>query len=434
MNQARVLFWIRRRTAPRGGDLVALENTIAALRAYNIECAVSDDPAHDLSGYTLVHLYNLSHPTVAVEYVARATDAGKPLVVTPIYWSHAQWLETRARSTSATRPEFFLGALSDDERALSQRVLLVSEQLGRAVHQLVCDAAARIFTFSRAEDDILAREFRAAREKLHVTYNGIDPAFQHGDAERFFKTRGLRDFVLSAARIEERKNTIGIIRAWRDETIPLVLAGNAPDADYLALCQREAGTNTHFLGALAPAQMADAFAAARVHVLASWWEEASLSALEAGLAGCNLAMTENSSAREYFGDMCFLCDPSDPQSIQAAIRAAYDTPRHTELAAHLRENFTWERVARVLSDAYAEIAAEPQSFLPRAGADEWKGVSEPLAELLYLRETYLRALETRTREQTAWARELERIIAARDAERARWLPLARLRQTFSRRP
>lgn len=434
MEPLKVLFWIRRRAAPRGGDLAALENTISALRAYHIECIVSDEPTHDLSGFTLVHLYNLSDPNLAVVYVARAMDAGKPLVVTPIYWSHAQWLETRARATPATRPEFFLGALPDDERALSQRVLLASEQLTRAVQQLVCDVAPRIFVLSNAEGDILAREFHAARAKLHVTYNGIDPAFQYGDAERFFKTRGLRDFVLSAARIEERKNTIGLIRAWRGETIPLVLAGNAPDADYLALCQREAGANTHFLGALTPTQMADAFAAAHVHVLASWWEEASLSALEAGLAGCQLVMTENSSAREYFGDMCFLCNPSDPQSIHAAIRAAYDAPRHTELAAHLRENFTWERVAHVLSDAYAEIAAQPQSFLPRLGADVWKGVSEPLAELLYLRETYLHALETRTREQAEWARELERIIAARDAERARWLPLARLHQTFSRRP
>ncbi len=433
MSDLRVLFWIRRRAAPRGGDLVSLEHTLEALRARGIEWDVSDDPAHDLAPYTLVQLYNLTDANVTIEYVARAVDAQKPLVATPIYWTHQQWLETRARATPATHPEFFLGARTDAERALSTRVLNAHENLARAAHQLVCDAAARIFAKSSAESDLLAREFQAAREKMRVTYNGIDPSFPRGNAERFLKTHSWRDFILCAARIEERKNTIGIIRAWRNENIPLVLAGHAPDANYLELCTREANANTHFLGALTSAQLADAYAAARVHVLASWWEEASRAAIEAGLAGCNLVMTQNSSAREYFGEACFLCDPSDPRSIHAAIRAAYDAPPQTELV-HLQERFTWERTAQIMCDAYHEIAAQPRNFLPRVHADTWKQVSMPLAELLYLRETYLNTLETRAREQTAWAHELETIVTAHETERARWLPFARFLQKFSRRP
>lgn len=425
MSEPRVLFWIRRRAAPRGGDLVALEHTMDALRARGVSCEVSDDPAQDLTPWTLVHLYNLTDANAAVEYAARAIDAQKPLAVTPIYWSHAQWLETRAHAAPATRPEFFPGASSPDERALSRRVLEASETLARAAHQLVCDAAARIFVLSEGEGEQLARDFHPARAKMRVTRNGVDPAFQHGEAERFIRQYGLRDFVLSAARIEERKNTIGVIRAWRDETIPLVLAGHAPDPAYLELCKREAGANIHLLGALTPEQLADAYAAARVHVLASWWEEVGLSAMEAGLAGCNLVMTQNAPAREYFGADCFVCDPSDPGSIRAAMRAAYDAPRQTELPARLRETFTWERAAQGLCEAYAEIAAQPQAFLPRVGGDVWKRVSEPLAELLHLRETYLRELETRAREQAAWAQELERLVAARDAERAPGQGLAR---------
>lgn len=430
----RVLFWTRRRTAPRGGDQIALEYTIAALRARGVECDVSNILSQDLTPYSLVHLYNLSDPNSAVAYVDRLIDAQKPFVVTPIYWPHQQWLDARTHATPATNPEFFLGELADEERALSADVLRAQENMARAAHQLVFDATARIFALSNMERDLISCEFHAAAERLHVTYNGIDPAFQHGDAERFFKAYGLRDFVFSAARIEERKNTISVIRAWREETIPLVLAGNAPEADYLALCQHEANANVHFLGALAPASLADAYAAARVHVLASWWEEASLSALEAALAGCAIVMTKNSSAHEYFGDACILCDPADPPSIHDALRAAYNAPGQTELAAQVREKFTWDRAVETLCAAYHEIAAQPQNFLPYGDASAWKQVSSSLSELLYLRETYLNTLETQARKQAAWAHELEKMVIAHDSVRARWQPLARLARKFSPRP
>src|SRR5207253_7433376 len=147
--------WIRRRAAPRGGDLVALEHTVAALRARGVACDVSADPAHNLTAYTLVHLYNLADANTAVEYAARALDAKKPLVVTPIYWTHQQWLDTRAHATPATHPEFFPASLTSDQRALSERVLFQTETLSHAAHQLICETAARIFALSHGERDVL---------------------------------------------------------------------------------------------------------------------------------------------------------------------------------------------------------------------------------------------------------------------------------------
>lgn len=422
----RVLFWIRRRSAPRGGDLVALEHTIGALRARNVVCDISDDPAHDLAPYTLVHLYNLTDANVDVEYVSRAVNAGKPLVTTPIYWSHAQWFQARLHATPTEHPEFFLGNLTPEQRTLSQRILELSEARSCAAHHLVCEAAARIFVLSRGESNVLAREFHVPREKMRVSYYGVDPSFASGDAERFIAAHGLRDFILCAARIEERKNTTGIIRAWRDETMPLVFAGHASDPLYLELCKREAGPNVHFIGSLAPSALADAYAAAHVHVMASWWEEVGLSALEAGLAGCNLVMTQNGPAHEYVGDAAFVCDPGNLASIRAAMRAAYDAPRQTHLRDEFLRRFTWENSVTEIYNAYSEIAANPARFQPRVSAAAWQQVSEPMAELLHLREEYLHVLETRARETAAWAHELETIIAVRDAERARWLPWTRL--------
>lgn len=433
MSSPRVLFWIRRRSAPYGGDLVALEQTAAALRERGVTCDISDDPARPLDGYDLVHLYNLTDATAAIVYVAAAVEADKPLVVTPIYWRHAQWLTTRRAADSAAHPEFFLGSPSPAEHAASQLVLERSEELAQAAHQLALDCAARIFTLSDAEGILLQEDFHAAPDKLCVTYNGADAAFAQGDAARFEREFGLKDFILSAARIEERKNTIGVVRAWRAESVPLVLAGHAPVPAYLELCQREAGPNIHFVGALTPAQMADAYAAARVHVLASWWEEGGLAALEAGLAGCSLVMTQNSPAREYFGDACWLCDPADPQSIGAALRAAYAAPRPSALASGIREQFTWGRAADVLLASYQELLAAPETARPRAEAVVWMRAAAAAAELLHLRQEYLQTLEARSRANAAWAQELETIVGFRNAERERLLNLPFARALSERR-
>jgi len=178
---------------------------------------------------------------------------------------------------------------------------------------------------------------------------------------------------------------------------------------------------------LTPAQMADACAAARVHVLASWWEESGLAALEAGVAGCNLVMTQNGPAREYFGDACWLCDPADPQSIRTALREAYAAPRQTKLSAIVREQFTWERAADALLVAYQEILRAPDATRPRADVSVWMRAAAAAAELVHLREEYLQTLEARSRANAAWGEELETIVGARNAERESLLklPLAR---------
>lgn len=402
MKPLRALYWFRRRPVDRGGDLVALKATIKALAAFHVTGVISEDPETDLAPYDLIHLYNLCDPFSATDYVLRAARAQKPVVVTPIYWSHAQFDAAFQAGTPETRPEFFMGAhteqAQEERRALRRRItgLLHDEQ------QLVLDAAGKILVLSNGEGEILQDEFGVPREKLQLTYYGVDRAYEQGSADRFAREFGLRDLVFCAARFDERKNQVGVIRAWRDEHIPLVLAGNATDPKYAALCQAEASENVHFVGTLTPAQIADADAAARVHVLASWWEEMGLSALEAGLTGCNLVMTQNGPGREYFGEDCVLCDPAEPASIRAAIRAALERPRATHLAKYIREKFTWEDSARATREAYDQVLTE--KLAPTVDLDALMRVAMRMAEEFH-------ALEAEsghaTRELEGWALEME---------------------------
>lgn len=435
MAPLKVLFWFRRQPETRGGDWTALKQYVAALRAQAVEPEISDNPAHDVSPYAFVHLYNTCDPYLTLEYLVSAARQNKALVVTPIYWNHAQWLETRAHATSETRPEVFPGALTTAEWETVRHTQRREHELFMAVQQLALRAASTVFSLSDMEGALLARDFGILESRLCTTYNGVDAQYMQGDAARFEKNFGVRDFVLCAARIEERKNTIGLIRAWQNETIPLVLAGGAPDARYLELCRAEATANVHFVGALTPSQVADAMAAARVHVLASWWEEQGLAALEAGLSNLNLVMTQNGPGREYFGDACFSCDPADPRSIHDAIQRALAAPRPKNLRAQLIEKFTWARAAEQTRVAYDAALQAESMTAPHLDATLLQEITARLAELMYLKQNAYEMLNAHALKTTAWARELESIVRAHDNARARWtrFPLVRTVQQWRSR-
>lgn len=406
MKPLKVLYWFRRRPAERGGDLVALQATLDALEAFNVQGTISEDPECDLASFELVHLYNLCDPYSATDYLLRAARARKPVVATPVYWSHAQFLNACDTATPATYPELFMGGHTPAQQALVRSIRRREADLLHAEQQLVFNSIAKILVISNGEGEILQREFGVPRSKLQLTYYGVNRMYEHGDAARFEREFGLRDFVFCAARFEERKNHIGVIRAWGKEAAPLVLAGNVMDPRYYELCRREATPNVHFVGNLTPQQIADADAAARVHVLASWWEEMGLSALEAGLAGCNLVMTQNGPGREYFGDDCVVCDPAKPSSIRDAIHAALERPRATHLAKYIREKFTWENSARVTREAYDEVMAN--NAVPVIDAECLKQVTIRIAEQFHFQEQQYAELVKNSLHAAAARQDLER--------------------------
>lgn len=428
-----VLLYPRRRApAQKGGDFIALQETIRALEPRDVHCTISTDASLDLTPYDVVHLYSLGDPYSAIPFALNAQRQRKPIVTTPIYWRHNQWLNARLHP-APHRIEHSLAALARDEQARVLRMIQVEEAIYTGAHRLVIELAARVLALSDMERAILRDDFGAREEQLAVTFNGVNPSFAQGNAERFLQSHHIpaRDFVLCVARVDERKNTIGLIRAWNRETVPLVLVGRAPNHAYLEMCRAISGPHVYFLGALSPAEVADAGAAAKVHVMASWWEEQGLAALEASLAGCNIVMTQNGPGREYFGDACFTCDPADEDSIHAAVREALDAPRQPALAARVRKHFTWNLTADVLIRMYEQAAGgatEPRTEC----ADTMFALSKSLCELRALKSRDIGALESQLREQQIWLRELERIAAMhagwRNHPAARWM-----RQFASRR-
>ena len=100
------------------------------------------------------------------------------------------------------------------------------------------------------------------------------------------------------------------------------------------------------------AELKAAYLAAKVHALPGWRETPGLAALEAAALGCNILITRDGTAQEYFGERAWYCDPSDVQSIKDGVLKAYAATKTTELQTHISENYTWELAAQLTYNAY----------------------------------------------------------------------------------
>lgn len=149
-----------------------------------------------------------------------------------------------------------------------------------------------------------------------------------------------------------------LLKAYEDIEIPLVIIGhfNPLEYEYFLECKKVAkhNRNIHFIGYMSPnsEELLSAYAAAKVFVLPSGFETPGLSALEAGLAGCNLVITKGGSTTEYFKNYASYVNPASKEDIKKKILEAYERPKNNELKEHILNNYTWEKTAERTLDAY----------------------------------------------------------------------------------
>ncbi|MBX3411965.1 MAG: glycosyltransferase [Pirellulales bacterium] len=212
---------------------------------------------------------------------------------------------------------------------------------------------------SQAEAAQLAEQYDVPEERIRIVPNGASPRFAAADAATFHELAQVRDFVLYAGRIEPRKNQLGFLRAMRGAAVPIVVLGDpVPGHErYFEACRRAAGNLVQFVPRLAhdDPRLAGAYAACRCLALTSWFETPGLVALEAGMSGVPLALTDRGPTREYFGELATYASPANRQSIRHAVLAAFDSPRNPQLARLVRERYTWRAAAAATRDAYRTL-------------------------------------------------------------------------------
>lgn len=351
-----------------GGDTIQMEETRKSLEKLGVSVQTSPvGAALDLSGFDLIHLFNWEQLEPFLERHPVKQIGGTPLVLSTIFWYHTgHWFDQAAGSKPLWRlARGLLGA--DRARRVYESWQEIKFRGGEQGKRLRRDLAipAQLLPNSAAEikhlESVLGLK-GIPEQRYTVVPNGIArelfdplPAPNAGFQGEF----GLSDFVLQVGRIQAAKNQLGLIQALAGTSIPIVFVGQPSpyEAEYVERCHAlgEQRGNVYFVGPKSVQELAGIYALAAVHVLPSWRETPGLVSLEAAAAGCRVVSTAIGSAREYFGDLAWYCNPRRPDSIRQAVLQALAVPRTDALRQWVLERFTWDAAAQKTLEAYRKV-------------------------------------------------------------------------------
>lgn len=342
-----------------------LTKTAEYLRKCGVEVDFSTQLEPDLTGYDVVHLFNLIRPQEVFLQACNAKRQGKPVVLSTIYVDYSGY-ERNARAGLGGWLARHVSPFTMEWIKVIARALVNGEINKGSVYTIthgylnlcrkIVGMTDVFLPNSNSEMQRVYLDFEAAKEKPFVVVpNAVDTVvFDEkgvvvGDAAKKYE-----GCVLCVARIEGIKCQLLLVQAMRDLPYQLVLIGKpAPNhLAYFESVKREAGDQVHFVRQVPHEELAQYYKAARVHALVSWMETTGLSSLEAGVMGCNLVITDKGDTRDYFGDDAFYCEPDSVESIRDAIVRAYNAPSNPALIQRIQEDYNWEKAAKKTLEGY----------------------------------------------------------------------------------
>ena len=337
-----------------GGQEVQMCRTKDHLEELGVEIKLFNKFEDKITDYDIYHLFG-SNSIEHLSVVSYAKERGIPVVLSPVFWSSfEQSLKSSVNPVKKARA-IVKKCQQYSEKALKYNIPIINPV------QFYLKNADLILPNSNLEASHLLKVFDFAAAKIHVVYNGVEDIYARGEPDLFSDRYGVSDFVLFVGRVEPKKNILALVKASRNKDYKLVIVGDKDaNRSYYNECKKRAGENVHFVGELPHNSelLVSAYHAARVFVLPSWLETPGISALEAGLAGCNLVITNRGATSEYFKDMAVYCDPSDVESISAGIDLAMERVKTRGLSEYLQERYSWKAIAEETLQAYKGLISK----------------------------------------------------------------------------
>lgn len=367
------ILLLDRKHAFKGGPAYRVPRTAEALKALGHHVEVSGELKPEVNGFDVVHVFNIWPPEAAAAQLDFLRSRNAAVVFSPIYMdlfehfvardlvvnSYSEGFSERLRDRSMGR---LTETLKTRVRALKQADRHPLAGYPEALRHCVSMSDALIALGDREVEGL--RDMVSRLPPVYKVYNA--PVANDIRSGRLPDGLVRGGYVLCAGRIEPRKNQLLLIEAMRDTGIPLVFAGAEPDENYSETCRRRAeGQPVTFLEHQSheDGSYQTLMEGAAAFVLPSWIEGAPIAALEAGMLGTRLVLSDRGCVGEYFGDHARYCDPGDIDDLKEQVTTAWadyqERPMPDDaLAEYVKQSFTWERVAKETEAAYRDCLAK----------------------------------------------------------------------------
>lgn len=362
-----------------GGDTIQMLKTKEELEKLGVKVDISLELEPDLTEYDLVHLFNITRIHETWLQFKNAKNQNKLIVLSTIHHKKSEIDEYEKKALIGTA-KIIKKIFSNESSIQLVKALLYTIQSRSSFKPFwymvkngfeneqkeVLEGVDLLLPNSIMEIESIKEDFNLeiSNHKYNVIPNGVE--FENiesgNDEKRFFEKIGESEFVFCPGRIEPRKNQINIIKALKNSKVKVVFAGaiNKKHKKYYKkfLNGIEENDNLYYIGTLDRSDMFNAYKAAKVSILASWFETTGLVGLEAIANDCNIVITEKGYTKEYYGGYAKYCNPENVESIRSSVLEAYYSEFNKDFKKLVFNKYTWKNAAMLTKIAYEGVINE----------------------------------------------------------------------------
>jgi glycosyltransferase involved in cell wall biosynthesis len=205
-------------------------------------------------------------------------------------------------------------------------------------------------------------------DKISVVYNAVSP-YLFQKIQTASRNSQTEPYILAVGRIESRKNTLSLIRAFAQiadsyPDVRLYLAGYISDSGYghavkQTIANFQLESRIQLLGHTNHAELGALYKNATAVAMVSLDEGFGIPVLEGFAADVPVITSKTSATAEVAGDAAILVDPQDINSIAAGLREVLDNPQTVvdlKRRGQLQlAKFNWDKSARALVEIFHRV-------------------------------------------------------------------------------
>lgn len=210
-----------------------------------------------------------------------------------------------------------------------------------------------IFTVSNFSRNELNKYFGIPKEKIHVTYNGVEHLKDIQPDDRIL-TKIPKDYVLAVSSQNPTKNFKLVLEAAEQlPEVNFVIAGGS-NAKVFNGKEEKALVNVHYVGYVSDQELVSLYRHAKVFIYPSLYEGFGIPPLEALLNGCPVIVSDQASLPEICGDTVEYCDAKNTKSIVTKLTnvALNEKPIMQHIKNQIQERYSWKKSADYLYACY----------------------------------------------------------------------------------